>query len=107
MSFYGILLPYFYQYWFCVLHLIVIFLSFLFKKHHQLSFPSIHYNNHIDNDSNTMLQAYDRLKEILANQNYESSLSFIESLPVLTPRDQMLKTNFYCFLTIQRGFKIN
>lgn len=53
-----------------------------------------------------MLQAYDRLKEILANQSYESSLSFVESLPVLTARDQLLKTNFYCFLTIQRGFKI-
>lgn len=53
-----------------------------------------------------MLQAYDRLKDILANQSYESSLSFIESLPVVTARDQMLKTNFYCFLTIQRGFKI-
>lgn len=53
-----------------------------------------------------MLQSYDRLKDILANQSYESSLSFVESLPALTARDQLLKTNFYCFLTIQRGFKI-
>lgn len=54
-------------------HLSIIYLL----KRHSLSFPYIHNNNNLDNDSNTMLQAYDRLKETLANQNYESSLSFI------------------------------
>ena len=54
-----------------------------------------------------MLQAYDRLKEILTNQSYEAALGFVDNYPMSSPIDEMLKTNFYCYLTIQRGFKIN
>jgi hypothetical protein len=54
-----------------------------------------------------MLQTYDQLKEILTNQSYEAALSFVDNYPLRLPVDEMLKTNLYCYLTIQRGFKIN
>lgn len=52
-----------------------------------------------------MLQAYDKLKNLFTDDGYEVALKYVEDYPINCPKDELLQTNFYCFLTIQRDFK--
>lgn len=52
-----------------------------------------------------MLEAYHHLKATLAERGYETALEWVESQPTGSAREELLQTNLYCYLTIQRGYK--
>lgn len=52
-----------------------------------------------------MLEAYNSLKELYLQEGYESALAFLDAYPTLTPSQQLLKTNFYVYLLLQRNYK--
>jgi len=54
-----------------------------------------------------MLEAYNTIKDLYANSGYEAALTFVDGFAISLPRDELLKTNFYCYLTIQRNFKVS
>ena len=52
-----------------------------------------------------MLELYSQLKDKLAQEGYDKALQFVEGLQVKNEEEVLLKTNFYCFLTIHNQFQ--
>jgi hypothetical protein len=47
-----------------------------------------------------MLERYSSLKDTLTQQGYDQALKLVEELPARNSLEVLLKTNFYCYLTI-------
>ena len=47
-----------------------------------------------------MLERYNLLKDCLSTEGYDKALQLIDELPNNSSHEVLLKTNFYCYLTI-------
>ena len=52
-----------------------------------------------------MLATYEQLKTVFAQEGYERALNLLDQHLPDSPRQEILQTNLYCYLTIQRNYK--